>query len=280
MTSSNAPQAAPEHAPLAAVWLDVRDDVATTLRPVAAGERMRVRCDGRMRDIVAREPVPLGHKIALRTMERDTRVRKYGEFIGRLTADIAEGGWIHTHNLATAARRTTTEEMAWRGQAPPPGGVRPADRAAALSALRMGPGGEATPATSRDGRTRYLPHRTHGYVHARSSSTGALTVFADLGALPGEPVAVAVDALDHVWVALWDGSALLRYAPDGALVRVLHLPVSRPVALAFDPAGTHDLYIATSREGLSPAGLAVETDAGATLVLDAGVGGPVAAASR
>jgi len=259
----------PEHAAVAAVWLDARDDVATALRAIAAGERVRVQCGEHTCETVARDPIPLGHKLALRALEQGTRVRKYGEFIGRLTADVAEGDWIHTHNLATAARRTTAEEMAWRGQALPPGGTRHAVRNVA-----------AIPATSRDGRTRYVPQRTHGYVHAQSLSTGARAVFADLGGLPGEPVAVAVDAEDHVWVALWDAGALLRYAPDGALVRVLRLPTSRPVTLAFDPAGTHDLYVATSREGLAPARLAAEPDAGSTLVLDAGVSGNVGAALR
>lgn len=268
-TSPLATPAASEAPALAAVWLDARDDVATVLRAVAAGERVRVRCDDRVREVVVRASIALGHKVALRAMDRGTRVRKYGEFIGRLTDDVAEGDWIHTHNLATVARRTTAEEMAWRDQMLPPGGTRRAARAIV-----------PTPATSRDGRTRYLPHRAHGYVHAQSASTGAMTVFADLGGLPGEPAAVAVDEQDHVWVALWDGGALLRYTPDGALVRVLRLPVSRPVAIAFDSVGTHDLYVATSRDGLSPARFAAEPDAGATLVLDAGIGGPAGYAPR
>jgi hypothetical protein len=89
-----------------AVWLDVRDDVATALRAIEPGELVRVQCGDEQRHVKAREAIALGHKIALRALESGTRIRKYGEYIGTLTADVAEGGWIHTHNLATAARRT------------------------------------------------------------------------------------------------------------------------------------------------------------------------------
>jgi hypothetical protein len=88
-----------------AIWLDARDDVATVLRAIAPGERIHVQCGDEQREVAAGEAIPLGHKIALRAMQGGTGVRKYGEFIGKLTADVAEGGWVHTHNLATTARR-------------------------------------------------------------------------------------------------------------------------------------------------------------------------------
>ena len=97
----------PDHA-MVAVWLDPSDDVATVLRAVEAGERVRVRCGEEERSVVAREAIALGHKIALRALDAGTRIRKYGEFIGRITADVGEGGWVHTHNLATTAHRKGT----------------------------------------------------------------------------------------------------------------------------------------------------------------------------
>jgi len=95
---------------MVAVWLDASDDVATVLRAVERGERVRVRCGDEERSVVAREAIALGHKIALRALDSDTRIRKYGECIGRLTADVAEGAWVHTHNLTTTAHRTATNE--------------------------------------------------------------------------------------------------------------------------------------------------------------------------
>lgn len=43
-----------------------------------------------------------GHKIALRDIACGEPVIKYGFPIGKATADIAKGQWVHSHNLATA----------------------------------------------------------------------------------------------------------------------------------------------------------------------------------
>lgn len=45
---------------------------------------------------------PRGHKIALRNIAKGEPVVKYGFPIGRATQDIAEGEWVHSHNIATA----------------------------------------------------------------------------------------------------------------------------------------------------------------------------------
>ncbi len=43
--------------------------------------------------------IPAGHKFALRPISEGEYVIKYGEVIGRATKNIAEGEWVHTHNL-------------------------------------------------------------------------------------------------------------------------------------------------------------------------------------
>ncbi len=45
------------------------------------------------------ENIPAGHKYALRPIACGEYVVKYGEIIGRATADIATGEWVHTHNV-------------------------------------------------------------------------------------------------------------------------------------------------------------------------------------
>lgn len=44
---------------------------------------------------------PRGHKVALRVIAKGEEVIKYGFPIGKATQDIAEGEWVHSHNLAT-----------------------------------------------------------------------------------------------------------------------------------------------------------------------------------
>ncbi len=45
------------------------------------------------------DKIPAGHKYALRPIACGDYVIKYGEIIGRATADIAEDEWVHTHNV-------------------------------------------------------------------------------------------------------------------------------------------------------------------------------------
>jgi altronate hydrolase len=50
--------------------------------------------------VVVREAVPAGHKLALSDLQADQVVLRYGQPIGRTTANIPAGSWVHTHNLA------------------------------------------------------------------------------------------------------------------------------------------------------------------------------------
>lgn len=49
----------------------------------------------------ALDPVPLGHKIALRDVKSGETVLKYGHDVGRAIADIGKGRHVHIHNLKT-----------------------------------------------------------------------------------------------------------------------------------------------------------------------------------
>lgn len=52
--------------------------------------------------VTAREDIPAGHKLALRSLQPDETVLKYGMPIGHATRPIAAGEWVHAHNLATS----------------------------------------------------------------------------------------------------------------------------------------------------------------------------------
>lgn len=45
------------------------------------------------------DTIPAGHKLALRDIAKGDFVIKYGQIIGRATANIKAGEWVHTHNL-------------------------------------------------------------------------------------------------------------------------------------------------------------------------------------
>lgn len=67
----------------------------------------------------------------------------------------------------------------------------------------------------------------------------------------GSPDGLTVDAEGGVWVALWGGHAVHRYAPDGTLEAVVELPVGQVSSCAFGGDGLRTLFITTSAEGLA-----------------------------
>ena len=93
----------------------------------------------------------------------------------------------------------------------------------------------------------------------------ARQTFADLSAAEGVPDGLTVDADGCVWVAMWGGSALRRFTPDGEPDAVLPVPVSQPTSCAFGGPGLADLYITSARVGLTEDQLAAQPLAGRLL---------------
>ncbi|GAB7192752.1 SMP-30/gluconolactonase/LRE family protein [Kineococcus sp. NUM-3379] len=68
---------------------------------------------------------------------------------------------------------------------------------------------------------------------------------------PGHPDGLTVDAEGYVWVALFGGGGVRRYAPDGTLDGVLEVPgASQVTAVTFGGADLDQLFLTTSRENL------------------------------
>jgi sugar lactone lactonase YvrE/DNA-binding IclR family transcriptional regulator len=94
----------------------------------------------------------------------------------------------------------------------------------------------------------------------------------------GKPDGLAVDAEGHLWIALWDGWGVARYAPDGRRVGFVSLPVARPTSVAFGGDDLRTLFITSARVRLSAAQLAEAPLSGSVFAFDAGVAGvPVGA---
>jgi altronate dehydratase len=85
-----------------ALAIHADDDVAVALRDLRAGDEVTVRRGGAIERVLLRDPIPLGHKLALRALQTGAPIRKYGECIGHATADIAAGAHVHVHNMASA----------------------------------------------------------------------------------------------------------------------------------------------------------------------------------
>ncbi len=80
-------------------------------------------------------------------------------------------------------------------------------------------------------------------------ATGAIAgrrPFARIDAGDAVPDGLAVDSEGCVWVALWDGGAVLRFGPDGRIRHSLELPVPRVSSCAFGGHDLETLYITTA----------------------------------
>src|SRR3954453_20556054 len=78
-----------------AVLLRGGDNVAVAARPIPKG--YVVTAGGQ--PVEVREPIALGHKVALVAIEPGQPVRKYGQIIGFASKPIAAGSWVHVHNV-------------------------------------------------------------------------------------------------------------------------------------------------------------------------------------
>ncbi len=80
----------------AALLLHPGDHVA--IARVALGQGQTIRPGSAQ--VILKQAVPAGHKVALRAIAEGEEVLRYGQVIGRATRPIEPGEWVHTQNLA------------------------------------------------------------------------------------------------------------------------------------------------------------------------------------
>jgi sugar lactone lactonase YvrE len=133
---------------------------------------------------------------------------------------------------------------------------------------------------SPDDRTMYYVDSPTQTIDAfdYDAATGAIenrralaTVADELGFADG----LTVDAEGFLWVAVFGGGRLHRYAPDGSLERAVRLPVEQPTKPAFGGPGLEELYVTSAWHGLSDAERQRQPTAGGVLRLRPGVSGIV-----
>lgn len=89
----------------------------------------------------------------------------------------------------------------------------------------------------------------------------------------GYPDGMTLDTDGYLWVALFDGWGVQRYAPDGRLDRRIEVPAQQVTSVGFGGADLDELYITTGQEGFPPAGRPDQPHAGGLFRCRPGVHG-------
>jgi sugar lactone lactonase YvrE len=111
---------------------------------------------------------------------------------------------------------------------------------------------------SADARTMYFIDSPTQRIEAFDFEveTGAIANRRPFVRIPQEaglPDGLTLDGEGFVWVSLWQGGSVHRYAPDGRLDMIVRLPVTHPTSCAFGGEDMRDLYITTATVALTDA---------------------------
>jgi sugar lactone lactonase YvrE len=131
---------------------------------------------------------------------------------------------------------------------------------------------------SPDRGTMYFVDSVPGTIHAfdvdDTGEIGNKRLFAEFdGPTEGAPDGLCVDAEGGIWVAVWGGYEVRRYAPSGELTARVSVPTAQPSCCAIGGANGTTLYITTAREDMSAELLAREPDAGRLFCAEVNVRG-------
>lgn len=142
------------------------------------------------------------------------------------------------------------------------------------------------PAFTADGSRMYVSDTFAGLIYAcdvdpRSGELSGRRVFAEVPPSDGSPDGMTVDDAGRLWVALWDGSAVRCYRPDGTVEATVPVPALRPTCVCL---GGGTLFVSTARFGIQDpapgdgAILCARTDDAQSSYALAGASAPPAAA--
>ena len=129
------------------------------------------------------------------------------------------------------------------------------------------------PAVSADATTLYFVdsggRRIWRYAIVDGPAIAEPDLFLQLTQADGHPDGIVLDSEDCLWVALWDGWAVRRYAPDGTLLLQVDLPCARVTKIAFGGPDLRTAYVTTARTELDAAQSARQPLAGGLFAFDA-----------
>ncbi|ODC04018.1 galactonate dehydratase [Terasakiispira papahanaumokuakeensis] len=85
--------------------LHEHDNVAVAMNVMSQGMPVGIA------DVTTRQPIPAGHKLALKTIEPGEHILKYGQVIGYATQTIEAGAHVHTQNVAMQERASSLDQF-------------------------------------------------------------------------------------------------------------------------------------------------------------------------
>ena len=88
-----------------AIAIKRNDNVATAIRDIEAHATVTVGIEDETLTVQVSQPIPLGHKLALRRIQPGGDILKYGTVIGRATRGIEAGEHVHVHNVESTRGR-------------------------------------------------------------------------------------------------------------------------------------------------------------------------------
>jgi sugar lactone lactonase YvrE len=120
---------------------------------------------------------------------------------------------------------------------------------------------------SPDGGTMYLSDSGTGSVEAFdfdgvSGAIDGRRTLVHIGQPGMAPDGLTVDEQGDIWVGMYGGWAVQRYAPDGSLRATVQIPAAQATSCAFGGEDHGTLYVTTGRERLDDAALERQPDAG------------------
>jgi sugar lactone lactonase YvrE len=110
------------------------------------------------------------------------------------------------------------------------------------------------------------------YDHASGTVTNRRAIV-DTRADGAAPDGGTIDEEGYLWNAHWDGWRVVRYTPDGAVDRIVPMPVQKPTSCMFGGPDLATLYVTSAVWDLTPEKLASQPQAGGLFALDVGVRG-------
>jgi len=104
--------------------------------------------------------------------------------------------------------------------------------------------------------TDTMAHAIHAYDYDVEAGTlSNRRLFAEVPHDAGRPDGLTVDSQGYVWGTHWEGWRVTRYAPDGAVDKVIDMPVARPTSCGFGGRDLSTLYITSAAmDGIFPVG--------------------------